>query len=388
MVEGVTAQMTFRQRCLLQGQRRQALLHGRAAGQQAQQFRALAARVGQGVEQIEHAAALGEDRLARSMVRANGFGHGAVALQLAQVQFGVSARQVEAIHLGQLLIDQRREEHQLGAQPLQQVEVALVKESEGGIPRDADAHTGQLFSDRLQLGRGKAHRRWHGHFGAGGQGIGSGVQARVQVRQFFGLHQAQVTTGQFHVRAARQGAVPADPVRQAVADQVAVTLAADAIAEHAGKGQVRLVGGQAHGQGAEGLGHGGAIDHAEHRHAKAARQVSGRGRAVEQPHHALDQDQVGLPCRFPEQAAAFRLAHHPQVQLVDRGRGCAGEDHRVEEIRAALEHPHALALTGVQAGQGGGDGGLALAGGGSGDQQGRAAPGEVRHGMPSPRPSP
>ncbi|MNF76667.1 hypothetical protein D3C84_587870 [compost metagenome] len=327
------------------------------------------------------------------MVGADRLGHGAVGGKRLQVQLGVAARQVEAVHFRQLRVGQRREVHQLGTQAPQQVEVGLVKEGEGGVSRHAYAHAGQPVADFLRLGGGEAHRRRQRDFRAGGQGIGGGIQAGIQVCQFLGLDQAEVTARQLHFGTARQRAVPADPVRQAAADQVAVALAAHPVAEDTGKGQVRLVSGQAHGQGAEGLGHGGAIDHAQHRHAEAPSQIGGRGRTVEQAHHTLDEDQVGLPRRLPQQAAALGLAHHPQVQLVDRRAGGAGQDHRVEKVRPALEYPHPLALASVQAGERGGDGGLALAGGRGGDEQRGAGAGlgdgiKVRHWLPSPRPSP
>jgi len=46
---------------------------------------------------------------------------------------------------------------------------------------------------------------------------------------------------------------------------------------------------------------------------------------------------------------------------------------RIKKIRPALEHPHTPTLACMQAGQRGGDGGLALAGGGRGDEQRRTA---------------
>jgi len=124
--------------------------------------------------------------------------------------------------------------------------------------------------------------------------------------------------------------------------------------------------------GAEGLRHGRAIDDRQHRHAEAPRQIGRRGRAIEQAHHAFDQDQVGLARRFPEQASRLLFADHPQIELIDRLATGTREDHRVEKVRPALEHPHALALPRMQPGQSGSDCGLALAGSRCGDQQRRA----------------
>jgi len=127
------------------------------------------------------------------------------------------------------------------------------------------------------------------------------------------------------------------------------------------------------GQRAEGLGHGRAVDHRQHRHAETPRQVGGAGVAIEQTHHAFDEDQIGFVGGLPKQPARFLLADHPQVELIDGPTAGASEDHRVEKVRAALEYPHALALTRMQPSQCGGDGGLALPGRGRGDQQCRAA---------------
>src|SRR5690606_8912287 len=95
--------------------------------------------------------------------------------------------------------------------------------------------------------------------------------------------------------------------------------------------------------------------------------------AIEQTHHAFDEDQIGFAGGLPKQPARFLLADHPQVELIDRLAAGASEDHRVEKVRAALEYPHALALARMQPSQGGGDGGLALPGRGRGDKQCRAA---------------
>ena len=122
------------------------------------------------------------------------------------------------------------------------------------------------------------------------------------------------------------------------------------------------------GQRAESLGHGRTVDHPQHRHAEVTRQVGRRGLAVEQAHHPFDQDQVGLASSLPKQSATFRLTDHGQIELVHRRATGMSMDHRVEKIRAALEHPHPPPLTRMQARQRGGDGGFALAGSRRSDQ--------------------
>ncbi len=147
---------------------------------------------------------------------------------------------------------------------------------------------------------------------------------------------------------------------------------ADAVGQHASEWQVRLILRQAQRQGAKGLRHGGAVDHAEHRHTEVARQISAGWRAVEQAHHPFNQNQVGFGGGFPQQAATFLLADHPHVQLIHRRTAGALEDHRVEKIRTAFEYAHLTPLIAMQTGECSGDGGLALTGGRRGNQYRRA----------------
>ncbi|MOA33332.1 hypothetical protein D3C78_1546190 [compost metagenome] len=121
---------------------------------------------------------------------------------------------------------------------------------------------------------GKADWRRQRRIATGAQRFGGSVQAGVQVIQLAGLHQAQVAAGQFDAAFAGQAAIPAQALGQAAFEQLRMTQAAYPIGQHAGERQIGLVPRQAQGQGTEGLGHGGAVDHRQHRHAEVARQVS------------------------------------------------------------------------------------------------------------------
>ncbi|MNF78336.1 hypothetical protein D3C84_605150 [compost metagenome] len=110
MVIGVPAQRAFRQFHRLQSQRCQALLHDRITGQQANQFGASAFDIGQGVEQIQHAATLGEQRFACPVVGADRIEHRGVLRQRNMMQFRVAARQIQAVRLRQRTVADRREE--------------------------------------------------------------------------------------------------------------------------------------------------------------------------------------------------------------------------------------------------------------------------------------
>ncbi|MNC22910.1 hypothetical protein D3C75_709180 [compost metagenome] len=145
VVVAVPAQTLAVQLDLLHGQGHQPGLHLRFARQQAEQFAALAVEVGQPLEQIEHAAALGEDRFAGRMMGADRHAHRHVAGQLLQIQLRVAARQVQAVDLRQLVVVERREEYQLGPQRAQQLEVGRVDEGKGSVASHTDAHALQQW---------------------------------------------------------------------------------------------------------------------------------------------------------------------------------------------------------------------------------------------------
>ena len=113
------------------------------------------------------------------------------------MQFGIAARQVQAVHGGQRLVLQRREERQLGAEFAQQVEIGLVEEGERGVAGHADAHAFQAALQRRRSGHLEGHRLRQVGLGAGQQGVGGGVQAYIEIGQFLGLDQAQVAARQF-----------------------------------------------------------------------------------------------------------------------------------------------------------------------------------------------
>ena len=162
-------------------------------------------------------------------------------------------------------------------------------------------------------------------------------------------------------------------VWQAVAQNLAMTHAAELVAQHPGKAEIRLEVRQSPGHCRKGLRHAGAIDHAQYRHAKLTGKVGRRGRTVEQPHNPFNQDQISLGRRFPEQPTRLLKTHHPKVQLIYRRTTGGLQNHRIEKVRATFEHPHLAALPAVQARQRGGYRGFALPRGRRGDQHRRTA---------------
>jgi hypothetical protein len=84
-----------------------------------------------------------------------------------------------------------------------------------------------------------------------------------------------------------------------------------------GRGQRIPIGGQAVGEDTEGL-HRPGIDDGEHRDTETLGQIGARGLPVEQPHDALDHDQLRLARGGMEQTPAFGLADHSEFELIDR----------------------------------------------------------------------
>ena len=151
--------------------------------------------------------------------------------------------------------------------------------------------------------------------------------------------------------------------------------AGNAVGEHAGERHIGPIGGEAVRERAEGLRHGAGIHHRQYRHAESARQIGARRLAIEQPHHTFDQDEIGLARGVVKQLPARRFTHHPEIELVYRIPRGTFEDHGIEKIRPGLEHAHVPPLLAVKARERRRDRGLALAGGGRGDQQRGAATG-------------
>ena len=202
--------------------------------------------------------------------------------------------------------------------------------------------------------------------------MGGGVETNIQVVQFAGLHQTQMTARQLDPGLAGQRAIPTQTLGEAAFKQLRMTQGTHAIGQHARKRQVRLITRKAQRQCAKRLRHRGAVDHAEHRYTEMPRQVSARRCAVKQSHHAFDQNQIGFAGGFPQQATTFLLADHPHIELINRRTAGALEDHRIEEVRAAFEHAHLAPLIAMQTSERGSNGGLALTGGRRGDQYRRA----------------
>ena len=316
------------------------------------------------------------------------------------MQLGVAAGQPHGVAFGQGCVIQGREEHHARAQLLQRLQVGRVGKAKRGItPHGHGAARKQGGYRRCVVRRREVHRpalqvlRGHLAQRGGGQGIGRSVQALGAVGQLVCRHQAQVALGQqggalfaggggIAMAHAHQRAHPVGAVAQAIAQHLRMPLAAHAVGQHTRPGHAGAVVLQAKGQRAKSARHGRCIDHRQHRHAKVLCQVGRAGGAVEQAHHAFDEDEVVALRRSMQALAAVGLAIHPQVQLVHRL--AAGElvPVRVQKVWPALEHLHAKTPARMQPRQRRRHRGLALPRGRGGNQQSGAAGGGLCHGIP------
>jgi len=157
--------------------------------------------------------------------------------------------------------------------------------------------------------------------------------------------------------------------------------ACDAIGQHAKKFNVGPVMHQSVGDGAESLSHCARVNDCQHRDAEQRRQI-GTGRcAIKQPHHSFDEYQVGF--RAAGRAIRGNVLRHPSINQADKRMARrAFQNHRIEKIRPCFEYAHMATLAAVICRECGGNGGLALAGGGRGNQQSRAMMHGIHNSMP------
>ncbi len=168
--------------------------------------------------------------------------------------------------------------------------------------------------------------------------------------------------------------------RQALSQHLGMPRGGHPIGEHLHGCQRLAVASEAEGQRAERLRHRAGLDHAKHRQAEMACQVSAAGRAVVQAHDAFHQDQVGFGRCLGKACGGVFGTGHPQVERVDRRTAGGGENGGIEVVGTALEDPDGAALAAVQPCQRGRHRGLALARGRRRHQHGGHAQGPCRIG--------
>ena len=151
------------------------------------------------------------------------------------------------------------------------------------------------------------------------------------------------------------------------AAQPLVALARHLVQHDAGDAHPGIVAGEAAGDRRHRLRLPRDVEHQEHRHAPGAREVGRRpapprrrGHPVEEPHRALDDEDVRLRLRRGEVAEEGRR-HRPAVEVDPRRAGRRGMERRVDVVRPRLRPAHDEPAAGEGAHQADGDAGLARA---------------------------
>lgn len=267
-------------------------------------------------------------------------------------------------------LGERGEEAQLSAQRLKQTEIVGVDKGKSGIAGDCDALSGKQRRQGRLFERGcKDDGRWQVRQRGIANQIRRSIEPLFQVGDLFSLNQSQMTARQGRPGKTRDGTQIRHRVDNAGLDHLSMPCAGHLIGDHAGETQCRAVGRQPQRECTEGLAHAARIDQRHHRDIESLGQI-GTGRcAIEQPHRALDQNQISLGGCSVELAPTIGLADHPQIERCDLGPAGAAEDHRIEKIRAGFKHPHPSTESPVITRQRGDQSGLALPGGAGGQKK-------------------
>ena len=129
-------------------------------------------------------------------------------------------------------------------------------------------------------------------------------------------------------------------------EELRVAVAPDPVVDDPGDVHVRSVAREAVDDGGGGGGHRARVDHQHHRPPEGRRDVRGRafvrGRAVEEAHDALDDDEVRILRRRPDRGREGRFAHGPRVDVEARPPARRGVERGVDVVRPHLERrsPH------------------------------------------------
>ncbi len=249
---------------------------------------------------------------------------------------------------GGWLIGKRRKRNDLRAGAAPGFKKMRIDEAEGPILRQRDALTGRRQGGCHTIGGADAKRR-----GARDQRIqiemalghrGETLDQAGEIGMLAGLHQAEMALRQSKRRLARHRAEHRDAEgNNRIRDQRAVLLAGDAIEDDSGDANGRIVRGKTAYDGRRRLRLPRYVEHKHDREREMCGKVRGRAAlprhaagAVEQTHHAFDDEKIRIIGRLPRQGIEQRGRHGPAVEIDAR---CADHSRvkcRVDVIRTGL----------------------------------------------------
>jgi hypothetical protein len=336
--------------------------------------------------QVEQPAALGVHRHpARHRLPDRAQQRG-VRPQRGHVLLGEPARQHQRRRaLGQPLVAQRVDDHDLRPRRRQQLGVLGVPEGERRPPEHRGGEWTTVVGHCCALPTGVPGLAGGQRFGQGGDGVqvdvrgdqfghrvhgGGGrgpVLGRGDQAQVPGRHGQRVPAGQ---RAQHR---QPDLVRGG-AQHGLVPVAADLVQHHAGDPHVRVERAEPVQQRGQAAGLPAAVHHQQHRGPQQRRDLRGGPGAVgqppvEQPHHALDHGQLGAGRAVPGQRADPVGADQHRVQVPPGPPGGQRVVAGVDVVRADLERGHGRAPAAQRRHQAGGHGRLPAARRRCGDDQ-------------------
>ncbi len=223
----------------------------------------------------------------------------------AGVQLGIAARQPADVAAEvRRLVGQRREGQELGARRAPGPCDVRIDEAEGGVLGNGDALAGRRQRGLLRpvsAGQRAGEPEDRVEIERPLDRIRGPVDPGFECRMLAGLHQPEVPLRQRHLRIAVERADHRQAERrQRLAHHPLVPLARDPVQDHAPDAHRRIVRREAARHRGRGLRLARDVEDQEHRRAVAPRQIGGgaaalrrRGDAVEEPHRALDDQDVG-----------------------------------------------------------------------------------------------
>ena len=158
------------------------------------------------------------------------------------------------------------------------------------------------------------------------------------------LHQAEVPVGEGERRVAAKA--PEDRQarsRRRLDEELRVPVAPDPVEDDAGDVHVAPIARETMHDGCGGGGHRTRVDHQHHRPSGGRRNVRGGalvgGRAVEEPHDPLDEDELRTLRRRRDRGRKRRLPHRPRVEIQASPPARRRVERRVDVVRPHLERP-------------------------------------------------
>ncbi len=229
----------------------------------------------------------------------------AVAGDPCRMELRIAAGQEHRIGIeGRCLVIQGREWHERGAASAPAVEQVTIGEAEGDVAGDGDV----LAERRQGIGRRRrGDRAGEGKQGIEVDGLGQWLVAACSTMASISASSSAWTSprwrdGTSHMRIVHHCTEKGDAARpKCRSDEGTVAIAGKPVDDDAADHDIAAMAGETFDEGGDRLALPRGIDHQHHRQTEPCSKIGGRAaasdRAVEQPHDAFDEDEVGVASR-------------------------------------------------------------------------------------------